>query len=170
MAAGRGCSFCPGALPKKVLHPQELAVMLEQPRAGLTLPVCGSRFLGAHLKHCCPRAKARSLHLFLPQMEPGCHGCPWYHPQASHPGTFSHPTPKILSSGCFLCFCLIFSLPLGAGTSRMGAATGRRKREGRRWDHATSCSRRLLQTFLQHIQPHGTFCVTKASKNINHQN
>lgn len=52
----------------------------------------------------------------------------------------------------------------------LAPAAGWRKREGRRWDHATSCSRRLLQTFLQHTQPHGTFCVTKASKNINHQN
>lgn len=31
--------------------------------------------------------------------------------------TFSHPTPKIPNSGRFLCFCLIFSLPLEAGTS-----------------------------------------------------
>lgn len=59
--------------------------------------------------------------------------------------------------------------PHGAGWE-LAPAAGWRKREGRRWDHATSCSRRLLQTFLQHTQPHGTFCVTKASKNINHQN
>lgn len=37
MAVGRGCSSYPGALPKKVLQPQELAVMLEQLQAGLSL-------------------------------------------------------------------------------------------------------------------------------------
>lgn len=68
-------------------------------------------------------APGAKLHLFLSQTdgESGCCECPspasCYHPRASHPGTSSHPTPKIPSSGCFLCFRLIFSLPLGAGSS-----------------------------------------------------
>lgn len=74
--------------------------------------------------------------------EPGCHDV---HPQRAGTilkhhtqGHFPIPLPKSQAhSGCFLCFCLIFSPPLGAGTSHtmadgnMGAATGRRLEEAR---------------------------------------
>lgn len=173
MAVGRGCSSCPGPLLKNVLGCDAGAALRRAQTVSGWLTIFG----------CSPQA-------LLPQSQSSeaasfsfLNGwgirMPWISiPSELVPSSSTTPRdifPSQAHSGCFLCFCLIFSPPLGAGTScrwQMGAAmaAGWRKREGRHWDHATSCSRRLLQTFLQHIQPHGTFCVTKASKNINHQN
>ena len=76
-------------------------------------------------KHWCPRGKAQRLHLFFfPKWtmaehgELGSHGCPspesQSRPRASHPGTSSHLTPKIASTGCFLCFRIIFFSSFGS--------------------------------------------------------
>lgn len=94
-------------------------------------------------------------------------------PWASPPGTSSHLSPPKLETACFVwvIFAFFFFGVAGRCCPRSGLAPAAdsRKREGPRSYHATSCSRRLLQTFLQHIQLHVTFWVTKVAKTY-HQN
>lgn len=94
-------------------------------------------------------------------------------PWASPLGTSSHLSPPKLETACFVwvIFAFFFFGVAGRCCPRSGLAPAAdsRKREGPRSYHATSCSRRLLQTFLQHIQLHVTFWVTKVAKTY-HQN
>lgn len=181
MAAGRGCSSCPGALPKKVLGCDAgAAPSRAQPASGwLTIFGCSPQ---AQL----PQSQSSEAPSFSFLNGWGTR-MPWMSiPSELVPSSSTTPrsifpshsqSPK-LTQAVFFAFAsfslLLWELaqatPWQMGRWELPPAAGWRKREGRRWDHATSCSRRLLQTFLQHIQPHGTFCVTKASKNINHQN
>lgn len=171
MAAGKGCSSCSGTLPKKCR-----VVMLEHPSGWVA-----HDFWALTSSTAAPEPKLRGSIFLFPERT-GNRDAVMSIPSRMLPSSSTTPrdifpsysqNPKLTQVSLLL---PQFLSSLGSwhelhhGRWELPPAAGWRKREGRRWDHATSCSRRLLQTFLQHIQPHGTFCVTKASKNINHQN
>lgn len=181
----RGCTSCLGALPKnKVLQPQELAVALGAAPSTARPPQVGGSFLGAGPQALVPQVQSsQDLSFSVPkgqQQSSGNWDATDAHPQQARADLEHHPwVPSRSQNGKHGLLPLLLRYFFSSFGSRqephravsgLPPVAGWRKREGRRSDHATSCSRRLWQTFLQHIQPHGTFCVTKVSKNINHQN
>lgn len=165
-AVARGCSSCPGTLPKKkVLQPQELAVMLGAapsrvwpPMSGwLMISGCSSPSTGA------PGAKLRGSISFFPRWtmaehrELASHACPSpasrSHPRASHPGTSSHLTPKFCKHKLLSLLLHYFFASFGSwqelhrAISGLPPVAGWRKREERRSDHATSCSEGYCRHF-----------------------
>lgn len=138
-------------------------------------------------KRHCPRSKAWRLHLFFfPKWvmaehgEPGSHGCA--SPSKPEPSPTVTPTyliPSRSRNG------RTRSLPLLLHYFFSSSGTGRSHTVPYRGCHqlpAGGSVRDSVRTMLHLIpegycrhfyniyKPHGTFCVTKVSKNINHQN